>query len=218
MRAAIRGRFCRLLSGNCALKIQRTMDYFRASGGWRGTRRWDGGGVLSSQAIHNLDEVAFTVGVPSRVRCSLWTQNHDIEAEDLATAAWLYDDGLVITFWATSSYPQATWYRQYELEGTAGAYFQAEGGPFETPRTRWYVEGAWSDEAPETVLPPWINATDNFAAAVRGHAEFLCPGRDARRSQAILDALYRSAYDAGGDWVDVDRSGPPDAHGIETGS
>jgi predicted dehydrogenase/sugar phosphate isomerase/epimerase len=204
LRAAVQsGRFGRLLSGNCSLKVQRTMDYFRASGGWRGTRRWDGGGVLSNQAIHNLDEVAFTVGVPSRVRCSLWTQNHDIEAEDLGTAVWLYDDGLVITYWATSSYPQATWYRQYELEGTAGAYFQAEGGPLGTSRTRWYVDGAWSDQAPETVLPPWVNATDNFAAAVRGQAEFLCPGRDARRSQAILDAMYRSAHEAGGNWVDV---------------
>lgn len=204
LRAAVRGgHFGRLLSGNCSLKVLRTMDYFRENGGWRGTRRWDGGGILSNQAIHALDEIAFTVGIPSQVRCSLWTQNHAIEAEDLGTATWLYDDGLVITYGATTSYPHATWYHHYELEGTEGAYFYATGGPFEKPRTRWFQNGSWGDSAPVAPALEWINATDNFAAAVRGQAEYLCPGRDARRSQAILDALYRSAYENGGGWVSV---------------
>ncbi len=39
---------------------------------------------------------------------------------------------------------------------------------------------------------------------VREGAELLCPGRDGRRTQSILDAMYRSAYDAGGDRVDVE--------------
>lgn len=38
------GCFGRLLSGQVSLKVLRTMEYFRANGGWRGTRRWDGGG------------------------------------------------------------------------------------------------------------------------------------------------------------------------------
>jgi predicted dehydrogenase len=204
LRAAVRGdRFGRLLSGTCALKILRTAEYFRQNGGWRGTRRWDGGGVLSNQAIHHLDEIAFTVGVPARVRCDVWTQNHDIEAEDLGAATWLYDDGLVITYLATSSYPHKTWYHRWELEGTEGAYAYATGGPFEAPPTRWFADGAWRDAPPEEVVPFWKNATDNFAAAVRGEAEYLCPGREARRTQAILDAMYRSAYEAGGGWVAV---------------
>jgi len=44
---------------------------------------------------------------------------------------------------------------------------------------------------------------DNFAAAVRGGAELTCPGRDGRRTQAILDAMYRSAYHNAGGWADV---------------
>ena len=68
---------------------------------------------------------------------------------------------------------------------------------------RWFFDGAWSDKPPETGELEWLNATDNFAAAVRGEAEPLCPGRDGRRTQSILDAMYRSAYEAGGDWVEV---------------
>jgi predicted dehydrogenase/sugar phosphate isomerase/epimerase len=201
--AVAKGRFGRLLSGNCSLKLLRTMDYYRANGGWRGTRRWDGGGVLSNQSVHHIDEIAFTVGIPAKVRCSIWTQTHEIEAEDLGVATWLYEDGMVITFQATSSYPHATWYLHFELEGTEGAYSLGSAGPLETPRSRWYIDGAWSDRPPEVVKCEWISAADNFAAALRTGAQLTCSGRDGRRTQAILDGMYRSAYDVNGGWVDV---------------
>ncbi len=201
--AVAEGRFGRLLSGNCALKVNRTMEYFRADGGWRGTRKWDGGGILSNQAVHSLDRIAFTIGIPAKVRCNIWTQNHDIEAEDLGTAVWLYDNGLVITYYATTNYPHPTWYEHFELEGTAGAYSLSSGGPYDKPLIRWYIDGAWSDKAPVPGRLEFINATDNFAAAVRGKGKLLCPGNDGRQSQAILDAMYRSAYDANGNWVEV---------------
>ncbi len=63
--------------------------------------------------------------------------------------------------------------------------------------------GAWSGKAPEVIECEWLNAVDNFAAAVRDGAALTCSGRDGRRSQAILDAMYRSAYDNNGDWVDL---------------
>jgi len=201
--AVAKGRFGQLLSGTCALKLLRKMEYYRANGGWRGTRRWDGGGVLSNQSIHHIDEIAFTVGIPSKVRCSTWTQTHDIEAEDLASAVWLYDSGLVVTFFATSSFPHPTWYLHYELSGTQGAYSLASGGPFQEPRIQWYLEEAWGHTPPEIVKSEWLSAVDNFAAAIRTGAELTCSGRDGRRTQAILDAMYRSAYDADGGWVDV---------------
>ena len=201
--AVANGHFGRLLSGTCSLKIQRKMGYFRQSGGWRGTRKLDGGGVLSNQAIHHIDELAFTVGIPAKVRCDIWTQNHDIEAEDLGSAAWLYENGLVITLSATSSYPHRTWYHHYELEGTDGAYFQARGGPFGNLDTRWFSDGAWTETPPAQVASPWRNGCDNFAAALRTGAKLTCSGRDGRRSQAVLDAMYRSAYEANGDWVEV---------------
>lgn len=202
--AVANGRFGRLLSANLTLKILRTMEYFQANGGWRGTRRWDGGGVLSNQSIHHIDEIAFIIGIPAKVRCSLWTQNHDIEAEDLGTATWLYDDGLVITLFATSSYPQPTWYLNLELQGTEGAYTHQSGGPAGSAPSLWFLDGAWTDKPPQVVPSEWLNAADNFAAALRTGAELTCSGRDGRRTQAILDAMYRSAYSADGGWVEVD--------------
>ena len=49
----------------------------------------------------------------------------------------------------------------------------------------------------------YVNAADNFAAAVRIGAELTCPGRDGRRTQSILHAMYVSAYEQDGGWVDV---------------
>jgi len=196
------GWFGRLLSGDASLKVRRTMEYFQSNGGWRGTRRWDGGGVLSNQSIHLIDELAFTLGIPQKVRCDIWTQDHDIEAEDLGSAVWLYENGLVITYTATTCFPQKTWYVSYELAGIEGAFHRTSGGPREA-QTLWFKDGAWGDVSPLTAKSPWLNAADNFAACLRAGEELVCSGEGGRATQSILDAMYRSAYDNAGGWTDV---------------
>jgi predicted dehydrogenase/sugar phosphate isomerase/epimerase len=202
--AVARGRLGRLLNGTCILRILRTMDYFRSSGGWRGTKRWDGGGVFSNQSIHHIDEIAYSLGIPSKVRCYIDTQNHEIEAEDFGSAVWLYESGFVITFTATSSYPHPTWAVLKEIVGTDGIFFETSGGPFEKNLTRWYINGVWTDDNPQDHTEcEWLNSMDNFAAAIRTGASLLCSGRDGRKTQSILDAMYRSAYKFNNGWVEV---------------
>ena len=196
------GRLGRLLGGEISLKVLRAMEYFQANGGWRGTRRWDGGGVLSNQSVHHTDEVAFALGIPKRVRCNIWTQNHDIEAEDLGCAAWQYEGGAIVTLFATTCYPHKTWYFRVELHGTEGAVSLSEGGPLDGRREQWFLDGVWTEEAPEQMEPQWLNCADNLADAIRTGAPLVASGRDGRRTQSILDAMYRSAY-GDGNWVDV---------------
>ncbi len=193
----------RLLSGQCSLQVLRGPEYFQGISAWHGTWELDGGGVLSNQSIHHIDELAFALGIPSRVRCDIYTQTHEIEAEDLGTAVWVYDDGPVITFYGTTSYPQKTWYHRLDLFGTEGAFHHTEGGPYNKPETHWFVGGEWSDKAPVSVHSHWQSAADNMAAAVRTGVELTCTGRDGRRTQSILDAMYRSAK-LGGAWVGVE--------------
>lgn len=201
------GQLGRVLGGQVSLKVLRTMEYFRANGGWRGTRRWDGGGVLSNQTVHHIDQVAYVLGVPDRVRCDIWTQTHDIEAEDLGCAVWQYADGATVSLCATTSYPHHTWYFELELHGSKGAVSTASGGPLQEQRERWFLDGVWVGGPPRKVQSPWINAADNFAAAVRTGAPLACSGSDGRRTQSILDAMYRSAYGQRG-WVDVEPEPP----------
>ncbi len=209
LRKAVRsGPLGRMLGGYAVLQVLRTNEYFRRDGGWRGTIRWDGGGVLSNQCVHHVDQVVFLLGVPQQVRCDIWTQDHDIEGEDLGCALWRYADGCVVSLQATTCYPQDTWYIRLELHGTQGAVVLAGGGPTDQPQDLYYLDGAWSKEPPERVMGPWLNAADNFADALRTGAPLACSGRDGRRTQAVLAAMYQSARERDGAWVKVEPELP----------
>ena len=199
------GFFGRMLSASVTLKVRRTMDYFRENGGWRGTRALDGG-VLSNQTVHHLDELLFVFGMPEAVRCDCWTQDHDIECEDLGLAVWRYADGMVVNICATTSYPQSSWYYQMELHGTEGAYVHREGGPGSRPESR-YFKDAWTDAAPYPRECGWLNSMDNFASAIRRHTQLLTTAEGGRNAVRLIQAMYDSA-DHGGKWVMLPSSQP----------
>lgn len=196
------GVFGRMLNASVSLRVLRTMQYFNANGGWRGTRELDGG-VLSNQSVHHIDELLFCLGMPAKVSAHTWTQNHDIEMEDLACAVWVYASGLVVNFLATTCYPQSGWYYQMEMHGTEGGYVHREGGPGKEPVTQWLHKGQWADAAPVEAEHLWMNSMDNFAAHLRNGAPFLCPPSDARGAVAVINAMYESAYEKDGAWVEL---------------
>lgn len=194
------GHFGRMLGGQATLKMLRGNDYYQR---WRIDPSMTGGGAMCTQGIHYIDFLAFTLGVPSRVRCDTWKQMHEISDEDLGCSTWEYPDGAAVMFLCTTSYPGSSWYSEVELHGTEGAVSLASGGPLTHARSRWFANGSWSDHPPMKAQSQWLNAPDNLADAVRTGAPLVCTGRDARRSQAILEAMYRSAR-AGGGWVPVE--------------
>jgi predicted dehydrogenase/sugar phosphate isomerase/epimerase len=197
------GDLGRPLGGTLSVRILRTMEYFRAGGGWRGTKRLDGGGVLSNQTVHHVDQLIYFLGLPDRVSAHTWTQAHGIEAEDLGCAVWEYRDGTIVQLYATTSFPVDTWYLNLELHGTAGAVTYLFGGPYPAPIERWHVNGDW-ERVPQAVqMPPWTSMAQNLAAAIRHGAELICDGRDGRRSRLVLDSMYESAARHGA-WVEVE--------------
>lgn len=200
--AIAEGWFGRLLNVAASLRVLRKMDYFQANGGWRGTRLLDGG-VLSNQSVHHVDELLFCLGTPSMVRADTWTQNHDIEMEDLGLAVWKYDSGLVVSFLGTTCFPQSSWYHQLELHGELGAFAHREGGALSAPENSWFKDGAWQQNPPVQVSTPWQNAMDNFAGAIRAGEPLLCPPEEGRAAVAVIEAVYESACDQGGRWVKV---------------
>ncbi len=199
----MRGDLGRLLGGTASLKIRRTAEYFQASGGWRGTRKLDGGGVMSNQNIHHIDELVYILGLPAKVSMRAWRQMHSIEAEDLAIATWQYAEGAVVQIYATTVFPVDSWYVSLDLHGADGALVRRQGGPYTCPVERWFVGRKWEESAPEMELLPWRSSAQNFAAAIRTGAPLVCDGRDGRRSRQVLDAMYRSA-EQDGVWVNVE--------------
>jgi predicted dehydrogenase len=191
------GVFGKLLGGRVSLTTLRTDAYYQESGGWRGTKRWDGGGVMSNQAVHSADDMVYTIGLPARLKADIWTQTHDIEGEDLSMGVMEFEDGLVLQYFATTSYTQKTWSPDLWLYGTEAAYSMTYGGILERPDQKWFLNNAWQDKPPLVVESEWVNAADNFSAAVRQGAPLSCDGKGGFRTQSVLDAMYRSGYNQG---------------------
>ena len=72
---------------------------------WRGTKAQEGGGVLINQAIHTLDLLSWTIGMPKKVTASVsnLTLQGVIEVED--TASVMCSDGAEFTLLATNGMP-----------------------------------------------------------------------------------------------------------------
>lgn len=118
----------RLIDNGELGEIRRTnwiiTDWFRpeiyyASGGWRGTWKGEGGGVLVNQCPHNIDLFQWMCGMPSSVRanCS-FGRFHDIEVEDAVTAYFEYPNGATGVFITTTGEAPGT--NRLEIAGDRG--------------------------------------------------------------------------------------------------
>lgn len=204
-KAVDEGWFGDMLGMHSALYTSRDDAYFLANGGWRGTWRWDGGGALSNQGVHELDRVYAMLGVPERVSGSIRTRTHNIETEDVAMSQWAYAGGCVASFCATTSHPAKGWRVRVEMFGTKGACLLTSGGP-EGDSLRWCEKGgAWSDTAPFPQAERFRQGSDAFAYSLRTGEPLLMTGEEGRMSRVILDAIYDSARNHGGNWVTVPK-------------
>jgi predicted dehydrogenase len=200
--ASRRGWFGRVLSANVALYIKRTQKYYDENGAWRGTWRYDGGGAMCNQGVHEVDRLLEVLGMPKRVRGGIGTQTHFIETEDIGWSEWDYGNGMVVRYYSTTSYPVSTWYARIEIHGTDGAYVLTSGGP--EGNHAWWAKGGeeWKEEAPYKYERRWRCGSDNFANSVRTGEPLSISGEIGRKSRVILDAIYKSARGSGG-WIDI---------------
>ena len=197
-----KGYFGRILSANINLYISRDQKYYDENGAWRGTYRYDGGGAMSNQGVHEVDRILEVLGMPKRVRAGMARQTHFIEAEDYGWSEWDYGTGIVMRYASTTSYPIPTWYARIEIHGTDGAYVYSSGGP-EGDHSWWSKrDGDWSEKAPYPFKQRWRAGSDNFANSVRTGEPLSISGEVGRKARAILDAIYNSAR-GNGDWQDV---------------
>src|SRR4051794_35361729 len=105
IRAAIDdGRLGRPVLGEASVLLHRPADYYAADA-CRG--RWDtgGGGVLMTQAIHQIDMLCWFLGQPPRASGFIRTHVHGghIETEDSASAVVGFDSGATATITATTA-------------------------------------------------------------------------------------------------------------------
>lgn len=114
------GSFGRMISASVQHRCIRTAEYFRHDS-WRGTRKYERGGVLINQAIHYLDLFQWIMGGVREVAAFSGNLTHKgiIETEDTIAGAVRFRNGAFGTVEATSSARQP-WDTQLHITGTDG--------------------------------------------------------------------------------------------------
>ena len=102
----------------------RAQKYFDASP-WRATWRMAGGGVLMSQAVHQLDALISTVGMPVSVHGRVRNALHRAEVEDDASVELEWANGACGVLRATLTEPAGI--ERFEFQCARGAVTLLDG-------------------------------------------------------------------------------------------
>ena len=188
-----------MISGR--VKWYRPSKYY-ADSRWRGTRALDGGGALMNQGIHTVDLVQWLFGPVVRVQGSIATRVHDIEVEDTAAAVLEFANGAIGTIEATTSvFPGYA--RQLEVTGSEGTVV-LEGNQLTRidlrsgSRTLTVSTGSNSSATSPVVNDASAHrrVLEDFVRAIETQTSPACDGREARKSVALVEAIYASARNA----------------------
>ncbi|ROZ98990.1 Gfo/Idh/MocA family protein [Gordonia sp. OPL2] len=204
------GRIGTPILGEVSVLLHRPTDYY-ASDPWRGRWETDGGGVLMTQAIHQIDLLQWFCGTAISVSGAIRTHVHGehIETEDSASALVTFESGATATITATTALSHNLGNR-VTIVGASGAV----GSVLEFPEGHEGVNELWTVDGETDFLPVFgsdvaaqqdigdINSrltpfhavqVQDFVDAVREGRRPMVTGSDARASLEIVCAIYESA-------------------------
>src|SRR5258708_3943928 len=186
----------KLILADARVKWFRPANYYGDSR-WRGTLRLDGGGALINQAVHTVDLLLWLCGEVSAFQAMKKTALHQIESEDTLVALLEFKNGAIGTLQATASvfpgYP-----RRVELTGSEGTviiehdrllaadlrdvpeYFRSTGNDQNASASSATVSDVRGHQA----------ALEDFVRAIETNGTPRCSGCEARRSVAVVEAVY----------------------------
>jgi len=178
------------------VKWFRPEDYY-AQSRWRGTLALDGGGALINQAIHTADLLLWIFGDVAAVQAVRKTALHRIEAEDTLVAALEFANGAVGTLQATTSvYPGYP--RRVEFTGSEGTVIIEHDRllsadlrhPPADSRSTGDDQNSSASSATVSDVRGHRAVMQDFMLAIETNSEPRCPGSEARRSVALVEAIY----------------------------
>ncbi|MFM7605042.1 MAG: Gfo/Idh/MocA family protein [Prosthecobacter sp.] len=182
-------------------------NYYYATGGWRGTWKGEGGGVLMNQCPHNLDLFQWMFGMPQRVRgfCQ-FGRFHQVEVEDDVTAVLQYDSGLSATF--VTSTGEAPGCNRLEISGEQGRLTVTDGTKIHFQRNRQPMsQFCMQAEAAFAMPESWhmdipvdnsggqhVEILQNFTNAILKNEKLLSPAEEGIRSVELANAILLSTW------------------------
>jgi len=203
--ALLKGRFGRISLVDAYVKWYRSREYYEA-GGWRGTWKMDGGGVLMNQSIHMVDMLSWLMGTPEEIFCRRDTLGHDnIEVEDTAVVTMQFPGGAIgVLEGTTAAYPG--FYKRFEVSGTGGSAIVeedrivcwqfAEEGPFDAGVRERYKVGSFSrSDVPryEDEHSAHARQYENMVSVLKGEGDLVIDAEAAVRPIKLIEYAYASA-------------------------
>lgn len=191
------GALGRLMLGSATVRWYRPQEYYED--GWHGTWAMDGG-ALMNQSIHHIDALQWLMGDVESVFAYAGTLAHRMEAEDVGVAVVRFKSGALATIeGSTITWPE-------NLEGSVALFGERGsvkvGGTALNRKILWKVEGQLEHEREllmhDTVDPPTVYGYSHreqiieMATAIREGRQPSTHGREARRSLALVCAIYES--------------------------
>jgi predicted dehydrogenase len=155
---------------------------------WRTVRARAGGGVLADMGCHMFDVLIGLLGMPRSVFAKVATLTHRYEVEDSAAVVIQMPDGAQVT--ADFHWNSKSWANALEIIGTEGSLTWS---PFDAGK----VIQTKGRERCEHDLPHAHNVHEplvaDFVRAIRTGEPPAVPLEEAVKTNALLDAVYRSA-------------------------
>ncbi|MDD7021682.1 MAG: Gfo/Idh/MocA family oxidoreductase [Aeromonadales bacterium] len=207
------GRIGRPVLGEAVMLGWRSREYYQ-SDPWRGTLKGEGGGVLLTQASHQIDLLNWFMDSEVESVCGIAANfNHPyIEVEDSAAAVIRYKSGAMATLIASNSQNPAL-YGRVHVFGDNGASLgvKTDGGAMfiagmseieEPPETDiWTVKGEEGrleelkrqddqEFAASSMITYHQKMLENFAKAIRGEERLIADAKAGREVIAICEAVY----------------------------
>lgn len=190
----------KVLLAEARVKWYRPPNYYGDSK-WRGTLALDGGGALINQGVHTVDLLLWMLGDAVEVQASTANLLHKIEGEDTALALLKFESGASAVLQATTAvfpgYP-----RRLEVSGTEGTVILEQDRvvavELKHPR-EGVVASAATDDIGDTASPVVTDFAGHqavfkdFIRAIQQNGTPMCDGREARRSVALIEEIYRVA-------------------------
>jgi UDP-N-acetyl-2-amino-2-deoxyglucuronate dehydrogenase len=200
------GRFGTMVLGDAYVKWLRSQEYYNI-GVWKGTQKLDGGGALMNQSIHAIDLLQWYMGPVESVCGYVGIVGHkNIEVEDNAVAALQFTNGACgIIEGSTAVYPG--FLKRIEILGTTGTAVLEE----ENLKIWRFAEETSEDNEIRNkysnvtktgggVADPTAIGTEghrrqfvDFIQAIEAKKPYLLDGIEARKSVAIILAIYESS-------------------------
>ena len=195
----------RLVLGDAYVKWYRSQEYYN-SGGWHGKIKYEGGGVLMTQAIHAIDLQQWYMGKVHSVQAFANTIGHkNIEVEDNAVAVMQFENGALGVIEGTTAIHPG-FLKRIEISGTKGSIILEEDyvkeysilNEAEVSRKIIKKYGNKTNSAGGANDPKAINYTghknqfENFIEAVEKNKDPLVNGIEGRKSVEIILAIYES--------------------------